>query len=240
MNLLPADRPPVAPAAARRRRAAGNAFCRLAVIGAALFGLGAPAGRDGADRVADRHGHRCAGRRGAGSDGHRATGTRATGHGHDRCGRHVHAGTRARGTYTVTFTLSGFETAAAGRRAGGRRGNEHPRRDAAAGGDNRAGRRGRAHPVAGSRRRPRPPGGGDNRRRRRRSRRARRGLDGRRAERASRGGDPRGNDHEPLPADAPLSGLHRLAAASGCRRASPCTRTACASTNRSATPCSSI
>ena len=39
MNFMPADRPPVAPAAARRRRASGNTLCRLAVIGAALFGL---------------------------------------------------------------------------------------------------------------------------------------------------------------------------------------------------------
>ena len=108
MNFLPADRPPVAPAAARRRRASGNTLCRLAVIGAALFGL-APTGamaQTGSltGMVTDAQG--------AATPGVTVTAQPAL-------GPPVTATTDAGGmyalalepgTYTVTFTLSGFET----------------------------------------------------------------------------------------------------------------------------------
>ena len=108
MNLPPADRPLVVPAAARRR-ASGNPLHRLAVIGAAVLCLGAPsaaAAQTGSltGTVTDAQG--------AAAPGVTVTAQAAP-------GPPVTAATDAGGaymlaldpgTYTLTFTLSGFET----------------------------------------------------------------------------------------------------------------------------------
>ena len=108
MNFLPADRPPVAPAAARTRRAAGNTLCRLAVIGTALFGL---APTDAMAQTGSLTGM-VTDAQGAAAPGVTVTAQPAL-------GPPVTATTDAGGmyalaiepgTYTVTFTLSGFET----------------------------------------------------------------------------------------------------------------------------------
>ena len=109
MYLLLADRPPVAHAAARRRRASGNTLCRLTVIGAALFGLGAPAGAAAqtgslTGTVADAQG--------AAAPGATVTVQPAVGPPVTAITDAVGGYTLALepGTYTVTFALNGFET----------------------------------------------------------------------------------------------------------------------------------
>ena len=109
MNFLPADRPPVAPAGAQRRRAPGNTPCRLAVIGAALFGLCAPA--SAAAQTGSLTGT-VTDAQGAAAPGVTVTAQAALGPPvavtTDAAGGYML--TLEPGIYTVTIALSGFET----------------------------------------------------------------------------------------------------------------------------------
>ncbi len=133
MNFLPADRPPVAPAAARRRRAsrsrlrpvvreadvapavarrpraAGNTLCRLAVIGATALSLGAPA--SAAAQTGSLTGT-VTDAQGAAAPGVTVTAQAALGPPvtvtTDAGGGYMLA--LEPGIYSVTFALSGFET----------------------------------------------------------------------------------------------------------------------------------
>ena len=109
MNPPPAARTLLVPAAARRRRASGNPLHRLAVTGAVLLGLGAPAGAAAqtgslTGTVTDAQG--------AAAPGATVTAESAPGPPvtvtTDAGGGYMLA--LEPGTYTVTFTLSGFET----------------------------------------------------------------------------------------------------------------------------------
>ena len=108
MNLSPADRPLVVPAAARRR-ASGNPLHRLAVIGAAVLCLGAPsaaAAQTGSltGTVTDAQGAAASGVTVTAQAAPAPPVTAAT----DAGGAYMLA--LDPGTYTLTFTLSGFET----------------------------------------------------------------------------------------------------------------------------------
>ena len=114
MNLSPAARTPVIPAVARRRRTSGNPLHRLAFIGAAVLGIGAPAGAAAqtgslTGTVTDAQG---AATPGATVTAQPALGPPVTGT-TDAGGMYML--TLEPGAYTVTITLTGFETQ---RRAG--------------------------------------------------------------------------------------------------------------------------
>ena len=114
MNLSPAARTPVIPAVARRRRTSGNPLHRLAFIGAAVLGIAAPAGATAqtgslTGTVTDAQG---AATPGVTVTAQPALGPPVTGT-TDAGGMYML--TLEPGTYTVTVTLTGFETQ---RRAG--------------------------------------------------------------------------------------------------------------------------